>query len=143
MDRQRRGAFLSGSFLRGAQRLHEGFLPGRHALEAYGSGGFRFGDMSHQGSILALPDGIHAWQVTRAEDITLEALALALAAAAGIDLLLVGTGPEPRALPVAARDGLRAAGLAHEVMATAAAARTYTVLAAEGRRVGAALIAVP
>jgi preprotein translocase subunit SecF len=41
--------------------LHEGFVPGRFAIDAYGRGGFRFADMSHRGSILALPSGVHAW----------------------------------------------------------------------------------
>jgi uncharacterized protein len=42
-------------------RRYEGFIPGRHLIDAYGAGGFRFADMSHRGSILALPTGIWAW----------------------------------------------------------------------------------
>ena len=38
-------------------------FPGRAPIEAYGNGGFRFADMSHRGSILALPSGIEAWPV--------------------------------------------------------------------------------
>ena len=34
-------------------RLYDGFVPGRHPIDAYGNGGFRFADMSHRGSILA------------------------------------------------------------------------------------------
>ena len=30
-------------------------------IDAYGNGGFRFAGMSHQGSILCLPSGIHGW----------------------------------------------------------------------------------
>ena len=33
-------------------------------IDAYGNGGFRFAGMSHRGSILCLPSGIHAWPVT-------------------------------------------------------------------------------
>jgi uncharacterized protein len=33
----------------------DGFVPGRHQLDAFGAGGFRFADMSHRGSILATP----------------------------------------------------------------------------------------
>ena len=36
--------------------VHDGFVPGRFAIDAYGRGGFRFADMSHRGSILALRD---------------------------------------------------------------------------------------
>ena len=37
----------------------DGFVPGAHPIDAYGAGGFRFAGMSHRGSILALPSGIH------------------------------------------------------------------------------------
>ena len=30
----------------------DGFVPGRHLIDAYGAGGFRFAGMSHIGSIL-------------------------------------------------------------------------------------------
>ena len=45
-------------------------FPGRAPIEAYGNGGFRFADMSHRGSILALPSGIEAWAVASAAEIT-------------------------------------------------------------------------
>ena len=125
-----------------------GFLPGAHAIEGYGAGGFRFGGMSHRGSILALPSGIHAWDVATTDDLTIEAFAQVIAeqriADCGgmIDHLLIGTGE--RMLPLfAVRDALRAAGLKAEPMATAAAARTYSILLGEKRRVAAALLAVP
>ena len=44
-------------------RIYEGFVPGRHLIDAYGNGGFRFAEMSHRGSILALPSGVKAWPV--------------------------------------------------------------------------------
>ena len=33
----------------------DGFVPGRHLIDAFGDGGFRFAEMSHRGSILATP----------------------------------------------------------------------------------------
>jgi uncharacterized protein len=45
-------------------------------------------------------------------------------------------------VPAALRRALREAGIVTEIMDTGAACRTYNVLAAEGRRVAAALIAV-
>ena len=48
----------------------KGFVPGRFPIDTYGNGGFRFADMSHKGSILALPSGIYAWPVTSAADLT-------------------------------------------------------------------------
>jgi uncharacterized protein len=122
---------------------HAGFLPGKHALEGYGNGGFRFAGMSHRGSILALPSGIRAWDATRPEDISIDSLAPVFAEAPGlIELLLIGTGNDLVPLAKSLREKLRAAGISAEPMATAAAARTYSVLLAEDRRVAAALIAV-
>ncbi len=94
----------------------EGFVPGRHRIEDYGGGGFRFADMSHRGSILATPSGVRALALSKASEIDAEPLALVLNDPAGrADLLIVGTG---------------------------AAVRTYNMLLDEGRRVAALLIAV-
>ena len=40
------------------------FLPRRAPIESYGNGGFRFAGMSHQGSLMILGDGMHAWTAT-------------------------------------------------------------------------------
>jgi uncharacterized protein len=37
-------------------------FPGRAVIDSYGGGGFGFAEMSHRGSILALPSGIYAWK---------------------------------------------------------------------------------
>lgn len=120
-----------------------GFLPGQHAIDGYGAGGFRFGGMSHRGSILALPSGVYAWDVISPEDLTLAAFSRVLAEPKGaIEHLLIGTGS--RMLPLFdLRAALRAAGIPAEPMATDAAARTYSILFDEKRRVAAALLAVP
>ncbi|MDJ1157122.1 MTH938/NDUFAF3 family protein [Chelatococcus sp. SYSU_G07232] len=123
-------------------RRYEGFLPGRHGIDAYGNGGFRFAEMSHRGSMLALPSGMKAWAATDGRALTRADLADVLAEAAMIELLLVGTGEDLVPLSEPLRWSLREAGIAFEVMPTGAAARTYNVLLAEGRRVAAALIAV-
>ena len=57
-------------------------------------------------------------------------------------IVLLGTGLTQGLPPRTIRDGLRAAGIGLEFMFTEAAARTYNVVASEGRRVAAALIAV-
>ncbi len=121
---------------------YEGFVPGRHLIDAYGNGGFRFADMSHRGSVLALPGGIHAWPVASADALTLGLFAPVLAEAAEIRILLVGTGREVCFLAPEIRTALREAGIGVDVMQTGAAARTYNVLLAENRPVAAALIAV-
>jgi uncharacterized protein len=123
-----------------ADRGDGGFLPGRHAIDGYGAGGFQFADMSHRGSILALPSGIYAWDAATPDDLTLEAFSKVLAEKAEIEHLLIGTGAAM--LPLFdLRAALRAKGLPAEPMATGAAARTYSILLGEKRRVAAALLA--
>jgi uncharacterized protein len=118
------------------------FLPGRHQIDAYGNGGFRFGGMSHRGSILALPSGVRAWPIALVSEIDLAALAPILAEASAIELLLLGTGPDPVLAGDRIRTALGEVGIRLDAMPTGAAARTYNVLLAEDRRVAAALIAV-
>ncbi|MBV8448254.1 MAG: hypothetical protein JO124_09740 [Hyphomicrobiales bacterium] len=118
------------------------FLPGRHQIEAYGDGGFRFGGMSHRGSILALPSGVRAWPVTNVAEIDAAALAPIIAEAEAIEILLLGTGLQPAYIEEGVRSALSASGIRLDAMQTGAAARTYNVLIAEDRRVAAALIAV-
>ena len=117
-------------------------FPGRAPIDAYGNGGFRFADMSHRGSLLALPSGIQAWQAVSAADIDAASLAPVLAEAGAIDILLIGTGDELVPLGPATRQYLADAGISADLMATGAAVRTFNVLLAENRAVAAALIAV-
>ena len=119
-----------------------GFLPGRHAIEAYGRGGFRFAGMSHRGSILILPSGIHAWPVTDAKTITSADLRAFLKEEPAVEFVLIGTGPQIVPLPDRLKMPFREAAISVDAMQTGAAARTYNVLLAEERRVAAALIAV-
>ncbi len=122
--------------------LFDGFVPGRHQLDAFGAGGFRFAGMSHRGSILATPAGIRIWPVTAFSQIGAESLQPVLDEADAIDFLLIGAGADIAFIPAALRERFREAGITIEGMATGAAARTYNVLVAEDRRVAAALIAV-
>ena len=122
------------------------FVPGRHAIESYGNGGFRFAGMSHLGSILATPRGISAVAAVSIASLGVEGLASLFAeleaAPGSIELLVLGTGASHAELPEAVAQSLRASGVRFETMATGPAARIYNVLVEEGRRVGALLIAV-
>ncbi|GJE44053.1 Mth938-like domain-containing protein [Methylobacterium soli] len=124
------------------RRLHDGFVPGRHLIDAYGDGGFRFAEMSHRGSILVLPSGVRAWDVAEARSIDRTALRPVQAESAAIELLLVGTGLDIVPLAPDLRAWLKQNGIGLDVMQTGAAARTYNILMAENRKVAAALIAV-
>ena len=117
-------------------------LPQQVPIEAYGNGGFRFGGMSHRGSILCLPSGVWGWPVSRIDEVDRASLRSALDLGSQISLLILGTGA---ALARPSRDvaaAFQEAGIGLDVMDTGAAARTYNVLLAEGRPIAAALIAV-
>jgi uncharacterized protein len=122
--------------------IREQHFPGRAPLDAYGNGGFRFADMSHRGSILCLPSGIHGWAATEADALTADLFERAISEAADIEVLLVGTGTTLRPLPRELRERLKAAGISADPMSTGAAVRTFNILLAEERAVAAALIAV-
>ena len=122
------------------------FVPGRHAIEAYGGGGFRFAGMSHVGSILATPRGVSALAAASIAEVGDEALAPLIAelemAPGTVDLLVIGVGASPARLSETLIGRLRTLGLRFETMATGPAAHMYNVLVEEGRRVAALLIAV-
>ena len=122
--------------------IRKAHFPGRAPVDAYGNGGFRFADMSHRGSILCLPSGIHGWEPTDAAELGLEDFERVLQQADSIEILLVGTGKELKLLPPVLRQALRQAGISADPMSTGAAVRTYNVLLAEDRAVAAALVAV-
>ena len=117
-------------------------LPRQVPIEAYGNGGFRFGGMSHRGSILCLPTGIWGWPVAKMDQLDASALLSVLDLKSALSLLILGTGPELVRAPRDVAAVFQDAGIGLEVMDTGAAARTYNVLLAEARPVGAALIAV-
>ena len=120
----------------------QGFYPYQAPIEAYGNGGFRFASMSHRGSLLCLPTGMHRWAPTCAAEITLESLQLVFACAADLDVLLIGLGKDIAGLDPLIRERLRAERVIVEAIATGGAVRTYNILLGESRAVGAALIAV-
>ncbi len=117
-------------------------LPAPAPIDSYGNGGFRFGGMSHRGSLLCLPDGIWAWAISDKSELSTSTLAAVLARADTLDLFLIGAGRDPWPLPERLRQRFRDAGLSVDSMTTGAAAQTYNILLGEGRRVGAGLIAV-
>ena len=94
----------------GSSQAVTAHYPGRAAIDGYGRGGFSFAQMSHRGSILALPSGIYAWDVDPA-NLRPEDFAMVLAERAEIDLLLIGMGPAMARPPRNVREAMQAAGL--------------------------------
>lgn len=122
--------------------VREAHFPGRAPIDAYGNGGFRFAGMSHRGSLLCLPSGIHGWEPADPAKLALGDFGKVLAEAGTIEILLVGTGTDLKRLPADLRDALRARGISSDPMSTGAAVRTFNVLLAEDRAVAAAFVAV-
>lgn len=120
----------------------EGFYPRQVPIDAYGNGGFRFAGLSHRGSLLCLPGGMFAWKAKRPGDVTLDSLAPVFEAADQLDVLLIGLGGDIAGLDPAVRAALKEQRVIVEAIATGGAVRTYNVLLAEDRAVGAALLAV-
>jgi uncharacterized protein len=116
-------------------------LPQQVVIDAHGEGGFRFGGMSHRGSLLCLPDGIWAWAVDKPIALSDEALSPVFSRAADLDFFLLGTGLQLWMPPPSLRARFREANISFDVMTTGPAVRTYNVMLLEGRRVGAGLIA--
>jgi uncharacterized protein len=117
-------------------------LPYPAAIDGYGNGGFRFAGMSHRGSILCVPAGIWAIEIAAPDAIGENEIGIIVASTPAVEHLLIGTGRDPWQAPEVLRDRLRAQGVVAETMTTGAAVRTYNQLLAEGRRVGALLLAV-
>ena len=117
-------------------------FPGRAPIDAYGDGGFRFAGMSHRGSLICLPSGIHGWEPADPSNLSVGDFERLMAQAEAVEILLVGMGTELRPLPKPLREAFRNARIAADPMSTGAAVRTFNVLLAEERAVAAALIAV-
>ncbi len=122
--------------------MHEAHFPGRAPINAYGNGGFRFAEMSHQGSILCLPSGIYGWNITGESELTPKHLERVIGEAANIEVLLVGTGLDLVPLSSSLKEIFRENSIISDPMNTGAAVRTFNVLLSEKRAVAAALIAV-
>jgi uncharacterized protein len=98
--------------------------------------------MSHRGSLLCFPDGIWAWPVESVRELSVEALEPVFAHVAQLDFFIIGGGRDPFVLRQDLRARFRELSLNVDAMTTGAAVRTWNILLAEGRRVGAGLIAV-
>jgi uncharacterized protein len=122
--------------------IGEAHLPRQTLIDSHGAGGFRFSGMSHRGSLLCLPDGIWAWPIAAAAQVTEAALAPVFARIKDLDFFILGTGLQPWSAPSALRARFRDAHVSLDAMTTGPAVRTYNVMLMESRRVGAGLIAI-
>jgi uncharacterized protein len=118
------------------------FLPRQEPIDAFGNGGFRFGGMSHLGSVLSLPSGMRAWAPLSVDDIQDVDVDLIVAERERFDHFLLGTGKSLQRPAQRIVQMLQAAQINFEFLDTGAAIHVYNLVLAERRRVTAALIAV-
>jgi uncharacterized protein len=115
---------------------------GRQLIQGYRPGGFTIAGRRHLGSVLVLPDRTLPWAVDSSGDTTVASLGPMLEADPKVEILVLGSGASFTMVAPDLRHALRAEGIVVEAMDTRAACRTFNVLLAEDRRVGAALIAL-
>jgi uncharacterized protein len=114
---------------------------GRQMIDRYGEDRFTVSGTVHHGSIIVFTDHTLTWPVRAITEVTLDSLQPILAVRESLEVVLLGCGARLTQIPRELRQMLRQSGLAAELMDTGAACRTYNVLAAEERKVAAALIA--
>ncbi|MCL4800388.1 MAG: Mth938-like domain-containing protein [Burkholderiales bacterium] len=120
-------------------KLHSTAPVGLNTFTGYGVGYVVVNAARHTRSLVVLPDRVITdWSASTFE--ALDARHLAPLVDCGLEILLLGTGDRLRFPAPGILRPLVEAGVGVEVMDVPAACRTYNILAAESRRVGAALL---
>lgn len=119
-------------------------IPGnRWVIDGYGPNFFRLSGQVYEGPMLIFPTAVVSWAVTRVDDVTAETVVdIVSGSPEGLEIILLGSGAKMALVPRHVREAAVDRGVSVDVMDTGAACRTFNVLLAEGRRVGAALIPV-
>lgn len=125
-------------------KLHADLVSTLNVVTAYGDDYIEVNRVRYANAVSVAPEGaVREWPVHQARDVDLELLrsATGLESGTGIaEVLLIGTGSRQQFLSPAVVVPLMQAGIGVEMMGTHAAARTYNILMAEGRRVVALLL---
>lgn len=134
--------------------------PALNTVTAYGEDYIEINAVMYRHAVFFGPEGeIHPWDAHNVASINKQALRQAagltdvqrdpmaflddappVRPAHAPEVLIIGTGTHQRMLPPEVVGELLAMGIGVEAMSTQAAARTYNILMAEGRRVVAALL---
>lgn len=119
--------------------LEKAGMGGVVVVDGFSGDGFRIGETRFDGGLLIWPERAEDWSPPLFDALAPADLGALDAADPSLDLLLLGTGATLRRAPKPLVEALNARGIGVEPMDSRAAARTYNLLAGEGRRVGAAL----
>ena len=120
-------------------KLHREAVTALNVFTGYGRGYVKVNDRRIEKSVVVLPERIIAdWPATSFEALAPEHLAAL--AGLGLEIVLLGTGPQLRFPSAEITRPLVRSGVGVEVMDVEAACRTYNILVAEERKVAAALL---
>lgn len=120
-------------------KLHLQTASDIHLFTAYDTDYVAVNGVRHEHSLIVLPERlIPDWQPTAPDAMTADHFSTL--AELELEILLLGTGPKLRFPSPHLIHALAQQGIGLEAMDTFAACRTYNILAAEGRKVAAALI---
>lgn len=120
-------------------KLHLSTATGVHMITGYGDGYVEVNARRYEASLILLPDQLIAnWPVPKFAALTGRHLSILVEYRP--EIVLLGTGRRQHFPPPAMLAELIMHDIGLEVMDSQAACRTYNILAAEGRRVAAALI---
>lgn len=120
-------------------KLHLSNTAGLNIFTAYGDGYVAINHQRHETNVIVLPESLYTdWTSARVD--SLGEVDMAKLLALGSEIVLLGTGRRLRFPPGALLRPFAPAGIGLEVMDLQAACRTYNILAAEGRKVAAALL---
>ncbi len=120
-------------------KLHLSNTAGLNIFTAYGDGYVAINHQRHESNVIVLPESLYTdWTSARVDSLGEADMAKLLAL--GSEIVLLGTGSRLRFPPGALLRPFAPAGIGLEVMDLQAACRTYNILAAEGRKVAAALL---
>lgn len=107
-------------------------------IHSYKPGEIRIGTRTFSDNLIVMPNNYAIWSIADAEVLTSDELLPLLDFKP--DIVVIGTGERQIFPAIEAYAPLLQSGIGVEIMDSAAAARTYNVLVAEGRHVLAALI---
>lgn len=120
-------------------KLHLSNTAGLNVFTAYGEGYVAVNHEKHSKNLIVLPElVVFEWSTATVETLTSTDMQVLLEL--GTEIVLLGTGNHLRFPQGVLMRPFAPAGIGLEIMDIQAACRTYNILAAEGRKVAAALL---
>lgn len=120
-------------------KLHQHEFGERNVIRRCQNGTITINEQTYSDSIVVMPGQlVDDWRPDSIDELTADDLGSV--AQLGVELVILGTGARQVFPPAHILEPLITAAVGFEVMDSAAAARTYNILASEGRNVAAAIL---